>query len=271
MWSAEFKELWPSLKRVKGAPAASACLLEHASEEVFPLIFPSSSLSSALAGLLVLAPPSADAARRLALLALRGAPGSDAAQRVAQAPEALRPLLVQQLLLLSDSLPSEGSPHGEAHGQHLRYWLCLGELLSAGDAFSAASAAQRALRAPLLPATRVLVQNVWAKAAFLAGDAVILPLAELLQDFPTRAHHPQKRTSSCRKPSLSMPSVWPPNCCCTPSEVSPAGTARLCSCKRPRMRSCSCWARWWPGAPATSTAHGSWPRWRSSPPWSAGS
>ncbi|CAJ1427825.1 unnamed protein product, partial [Effrenium voratum] len=54
--SAEFKELWPSLKRVKGAPAASACLLEHASEEVFPLIFPSSSLSSALAGLLVLAP-----------------------------------------------------------------------------------------------------------------------------------------------------------------------------------------------------------------------
>ncbi|CAJ1438387.1 unnamed protein product [Effrenium voratum] len=181
--SAEFKELWPSLKRVKGAPAASACLLEHASEEVFPLIFPSSSLSSALAGLLVLAPPSADAARRLALLALRGAPGSDAAQRVAQAPEALRPLLVQQLLLLSDSLPSEGSPHGEAHGQHLRYWLCLGELLSAGDAFSAASAAQRALRAPLLPATRVLVQNVWAKAAFLAGDAVILPLAELLQDF----------------------------------------------------------------------------------------
>ena len=45
-----------------------------------------------------------------------------------------------------------------------------GELLSAGDASSAASAAQRALRAPLLPATRVLVQNVWAKAAFLAGE-----------------------------------------------------------------------------------------------------
>ena len=66
--------------------------------------------------------------------------------------------VVEQLLKMHGSLPVEGSPHGEAHGQHLRFWLCLGSLMSADDVGAAAKAAIEALRAgSLLPATRVLV------------------------------------------------------------------------------------------------------------------
>ena len=82
--------------------------------------------------------------------------------------------VVEQLLKMHGSLPVEGSPHGEAHGQHLRFWLCLGSLMSADDVGAAAKAAIEALRAgSLLPATRVLVQNVWAKAAMESEEQIL--------------------------------------------------------------------------------------------------
>jgi hypothetical protein len=82
--------------------------------------------------------------------------------------------VVEQLLKMHGSLPVEGSPHGEAHGQHLRFWLCLVSLMSADDVSAAATVAMEALRAgSLLPATRVLVQNVWAKAAMKSEEQIL--------------------------------------------------------------------------------------------------
>ena len=78
--------------------------------------------------------------------------------------------------LLSQKLPLEGSPHGEAHGQQLRFWLCVGELSD-----NMAAKAKEALRSGLLPATRVLVQNVWARAA-VGSEEVLLDLAKELED-----------------------------------------------------------------------------------------
>ena len=102
----------------------------------------------------------------------------------AELPPETKRQVVQQLLemLKAPGLPVEGSPHGEAHGQQLRFWLCLGSLMSADDAAEAAGAAKEALRAgSLLPATRVLVQNVWAKAA-CESEEEISNLAQLLQN-----------------------------------------------------------------------------------------
>ena len=80
--------------------------------------------------------------------------------------------------LLSMKLPLEGSPHGAAHGQHLRFWLCVAEL---SEGKGMAEKAKEALRSPLLPATRVLVQNVWAQAA-AHSDEVLLELARELEN-----------------------------------------------------------------------------------------
>ena len=100
-----------------------------------------------------------------------------------QKPLEWKEQLVQQLLKLQDSLPVEGSPHGDAHGQHLRYWLCLGHLISHSNSLLAARAAELALqKGSLLPATRVLVQNVWARAASLGPAEIVERLAQLLDD-----------------------------------------------------------------------------------------
>ena len=90
--------------------------------------------------------------------------------------------VLEQLLEMKTSLPVEGSPHGEAHGQHLRFWLSLGSLLTAENAEKAAEVAIEALRSgSLLPATRVLVQNVWAKAIFESEEQVYI-LIRFLKD-----------------------------------------------------------------------------------------
>ncbi|CAK9111037.1 unnamed protein product [Durusdinium trenchii] len=91
---------------------------------------------------------------------------------------------MEELLKLKDSLPVEGSPHGEAHGQQLRFWLCLGHLMSIeSHTVAAAAAAREALqRGALLPATRVVVQNVWAQAVVQGPKRLVLDLVEQLKD-----------------------------------------------------------------------------------------
>ena len=82
-----------------------------------------------------------------------------------------RRLLAEERALL----PAEGSPRAESHHRRVRLWLVVGMLVSARPCLAAAAAA--AVEAALaegaaLPQTRVVLQNVWARAAqaaMLAG------------------------------------------------------------------------------------------------------
>ena len=93
-------------------------------------------------------------------------------------------------------LPAEGSPKGVPHQRHLRFWLCVGSLVSVNVEFAvgAVAAVEDALRAQRqpLPATRVILQNVWARAIWVslvnvddAGEAppALQRLVTLLQDY----------------------------------------------------------------------------------------
>ena len=71
-------------------------------------------------------------------------------------------------------LPTEGSPRAEAHQRHVRFWLTVGSLVTidAAYAFDAVRAVESALRdSAALPQTRVVLQNVWARAVHASMQA----------------------------------------------------------------------------------------------------
>lgn len=193
----DFARLAPSLKRIKGAAVAVAPLLDSGvPQELLSTVLASSSLSSAVASRQLARPHEHILAVDLLISLALHSSGRDSQHLAEDHPalylcgraEALshanREALVTALLSQHETLPPEGSPHGGAHGVNLRFWLCLGSLLTTSMAARAAAAAEVTLRSgAALPATRVLIQNVWAQAAFLGGEPVLKKLTILLQNF----------------------------------------------------------------------------------------
>ena len=84
-------------------------------------------------------------------------------------PFAVRAAVLTQLLAVElPQLPEEGSPSGAAHRRHVRLWLCVGSIVSTDAAFAprVAAAAEATLEAAALPETRVVLQNVYARAVW---------------------------------------------------------------------------------------------------------
>lgn len=165
----------------------------------------SSSLSSALAAL-HLAASHGPHVPTLAALAVRAvaATGSQAnaphpSVQLCRALTALsrgtRELLLRRLLHHEQpSLPAEGSPKGEAHHRHVRLWLCVGSILEVEPGFAEEVVAivEPALRTAMQLPTRVLLQNVWARAAWV-NSKVLAHLADVVSD-------------------LSLPEAFAPRC-----------------------------------------------------------
>ena len=126
-------------------------------------------------------------------------------------PFAARAALLAQLLAVElPQLPEEGSPSGAAHRRHVRLWLCVGSIVSTDAAFAprVAAAAEAMLEATALPETRVVLQNVYARAVWAslhvpchcsdsgeaaevaqdaAQDAAVSPLERLVSRLATPA------------------------------------------------------------------------------------
>ncbi|CAE7584608.1 TARBP1 [Symbiodinium natans] len=188
----DFLDLWGALKAAKALSEAAGLLDAGVPPEALDRVLGSSSLCTALVRRRLARSGGCDS-QLMATLAVKASgrdskhlPDDHPALLICRAREALSQKecaeLVRHLLFLRGSLPIEGSPHGEGHGQHLRLWLCLGELMDSEDAEDIAAEAQLALKSSPLPATRVIVQNVWAKAARLRGRTLVLSLADTLFD-----------------------------------------------------------------------------------------
>jgi len=100
-------------------------------------------------------------------------------------------LLAQLLAVELPQLPEEGSPSGAAHRKHVRLWLCVGSIVSTDAAFAprVAAAAEATLEAAALPETRVVLQNVYARAVWASlhvprhcGDSDSGEAADAAQD-----------------------------------------------------------------------------------------
>lgn len=188
----DFLHLFPRLKAAKALTNGAGLLDGGVPSEALRVVLGSSSLCTALAQRRLASAKPRDS-KLLALLAVKASARDSKhladdhpALQICWARSLLsqqdRTDLVRNLLSLRGSLTTEGSPHGDGHGQNLRLWLCLGELMSADDAEVIAAEAKQALKDSPLPATRVLVQNVWAKAARLVGAPLVHDLAATLAD-----------------------------------------------------------------------------------------
>lgn len=97
---------------------------------------------------------------------------------------ALRTAIFKQLIDVErPGLQPEGSPKGEPHYRHMRLWLCLGTLLDMQPSLimEAAPVIEAALKSAAQFPSRVLLQNVWARAAW-RSPAVLQRLVEALAD-----------------------------------------------------------------------------------------
>eukprot|EP00928_Gymnodinium_smaydae_P071175 TRINITY_DN54836_c0_g1_i1.p1 TRINITY_DN54836_c0_g1~~TRINITY_DN54836_c0_g1_i1.p1 ORF type:complete len:1132 (+),score=140.09 TRINITY_DN54836_c0_g1_i1:39-3434(+) len=193
--SSDFVKLWPCLKRAKGAAAVGAPLLDDGVPEGFlSAVLASSTLSTKLvARQLARMKKSHLDVELVCNLALYASPKDRdhladdhpavlLTSQVSELSISQRNMLLHRFLSLHRELSPEGSPHGDVHGQHLRLWLCLGRLTTSDTVATIAALAETVLRGGKpLPATRIVIQNVWANAALACGK-VMQHLSELLQD-----------------------------------------------------------------------------------------
>jgi len=186
--ASSFTAVVPLVKSQAMAASAVRLLgLEQPRQEVLDVVLTSSSLTAATASAhLKAAQPNPVV---LGALVVRGNQASTdpwthpAAQLIDAVPElplaSLFPLFEQLITVEREKLPVEGSPHGEAHWRHVRLWVSIGSLLmhmedpaTADQAAAAAEAALRSTGRAPLPQTRVLLQNVWARAVWVSLQAL---------------------------------------------------------------------------------------------------
>lgn len=231
-----FESVWLAIKSCSVASEAVLLLgTRDVPTALLDKILYSSTLSSALATLHITS--ATRSLPTLAVLAVRAvahsgshiSAGHPATQLCAAVPQWTADFCDAMLTqLLSVELPllqPEGSAKGEPHFRQMRFWLCVGTLMEqcASRAKDVALAAEACLRETMLLPTRVLVQNVWARAA-RSSPAVLHALTGLLQDpslsegFAARCVsvaaqlllHPEHGQSSTRQVALETSDTFRP-------------------------------------------------------------
>ena len=109
----------------------------------------------------------------------------------------------EMIQLLDEELPNlaaEGSPSGEVHAQHVRLWLCVGSLVTANPPLASrvAAAVETALENCALTQTRIVLQNVYARAVWASlrdegAQAMTFAHATPLSSLLTKLAQPELR------------------------------------------------------------------------------
>lgn len=194
--------LWPVVKTGGGEVArqvAEICGVGDLPDSLMERVLASSTMSAALA-MRQLSPGEGAAAATphvptLAALAVRAVaatgshgvathPSLQLCRALPMLPSEVRAQLLSQLLTKElPTLPPEGSPRGEGHHRHVRLWLVVGSILEVEQSLAGevAAAVEPALRVASQLPTRLLLQNVWARAAWV-NDTVLEHLCEVVED-----------------------------------------------------------------------------------------
>lgn len=200
-----FTAVWPSVRSCGGVAREAVGMLymiEALPSDVLDTVLASSALGSELASASLRAKePHLPTLVALAVRATAGGaqemPADHPAMQLCSAVRGMtlaqRAAVLTQLMLVErPGLPVEGSPKGEAHQCHVRFWLCVGALLEEADvddkhhqalAREVGEAAEQTVRkGGALPATRILLQNVWARALRVAPSVLLPSLIQALGD-----------------------------------------------------------------------------------------